>query len=55
MSGHPFNSYQRIPEISTKETKYEQISCKPFFLHEENWETELFLSKMSSKNFTTFA
>ena len=36
MSGHPFNSYQRIPEISTKETKYEQISCKPFFLHEEN-------------------
>ena len=31
MSGHPFNSYQRIPEISTKETKYQQISCKPFF------------------------
>ena len=31
MSGHLFNSHQRIPEISTKETKYEQISCKPFF------------------------
>ena len=26
MSGTAFNSYQRIPEILTKETKYEQIS-----------------------------
>ena len=29
--------HTKIPEISTNETKYKQISCELFFLHEENW------------------
>ena len=31
MSGDPYNSYQRIPEISIKETKYKKNSREHFF------------------------
>ena len=48
MSGHPFNSYQRIPEISTKETKYGKI------FREGKLRKETILLKMSSENFATF-
>ena len=53
MSGDLFNSYQRIPEISTKETKYEQISRELFFARGKLGKGNI-LPKMSSENFTTF-
>ena len=48
MPGDPFNSYQRIPKISIKETKYKQISHKPF-LHVENWERNYFVQDKFQK------
>ena len=53
MSGDPFNSYQQIPEISSKETKYEQISRELFFAWGKLGKGTI-LFKMSSENFSTF-
>ena len=53
MSEDPFNSYKRIPEISTKEAKYEKISRELFFAGRK-LRKETILLKMSSENFATF-
>ena len=53
MSEDPFNSYKRIPEISTKEAKYGKISRELFFAGRK-LRKETILLKMSSENFATF-
>ena len=50
MFGDPFNSYQRIPKISTKESKYGQIPRELFFAWGKLGKGTI-LSKMSSENF----
>ena len=53
MSGDLLNSNQQIPEIFTKETKYEQISRELYFAWGKLVKGTI-LSMMSSENFTTF-